>query len=326
MTAVLAPEIGAPGHPLGIGQYLGEFTPGTPDWAAARARRIGGSEIAAVLGVSPWESYFGLWHRKVGNLGPIDDTLLLRMGRRMEPVIADEYAYQHPECELRDCGTYVHPERPWQLISPDRVRVDRDTGDWIPVEIKHPHPDEQWGRSGTDDIPVYYQAQVQQAMDVLGVERHIVVAYCGGDDWREYLIEYDAEDVAVLRARGEAFAAHVAAGGPLPAIDGHRATYEAVMALHPDIDGSDLLIPAEIAEPFLATRQALDEVKEEAREAAARLADFMGTARRAIYGETKRGRPRSIACRMTHYSNPDGLPYLSPSPLPKPDKKIKECA
>lgn len=306
---------------LGAGRYLGQFTPGTPDWTASRARRLGGSEIAAVLGLSPWESYFGLWHRKRGTIGPIDDTLLLRMGRRVEPAIADEFAFQHPELLVTTVGAYVHPERDWQLISPDRIAWNRETGDWVPVEIKHPHLTEEWGRPGTDEIPVYYRCQVQQAMDVLEREEHVVVAYFGGDDFREYLIRYDEREAEILRRRGAEFIAHVEAGDPLPEVDGHSATYQAVREMHPDIDGEDKTVPARIAEPFLAARMAVAECEEEARRAAAELAMFLGTARRAIYGVTKAGKPRSIACRMPP-RNPDAPPYLKPSPLPKPDKEI----
>lgn len=323
-TTELAPVIGAPGVDLGTGRYVGVYVPGSPEFNAARARRIGGSEIGAVIGVSPFESYFSLWHRKVGNLAPIPDTLILRMGRRLEDDITEEYELQHPDWELRECGSYVHPERDWQMISPDRIGVHRETGEWIPIEIKYPHADERWGPSGGDDVPVYYRAQVMQAMDVLGIERHILVAYFGGEDWREYLIEYDAEDVAVLRARGAAFIEHVAAAAPLPEIDKHNATYEAVMEMHPEIDGRDVPAPASIAEPFLAARAALAESKEDVQLYTALLADFMGSARRATYGVTKAGHPRSIACRMA--SNPDATPYLKASPLPKTQKTIKECA
>lgn len=319
MTATLIRPT-PPGETLGGGVLLGELTPGTPDWVAARSRRIGGSEIAAVLGLSPFESYFGLWHRKRGTLGPIEDNLLLRMGRRMEPVIADEYEFQHPELELCTCPTYVNRSRPWQLISPDRIAYDRETGEWVPVEIKHPHGSEEWGRTGTDEIPIYYRCQVLQAMDVLEIDRHLLVAYFGGDDMRSYEIRYDEREAVILRRRGEEFIAHLDAGGPLPSIDGHGATYQAVRELHPDIDGEDVTVPARIAEPFLAARQGLAEAKDEAQLQTSLLADFLGSARRALYGATAKGNPRSIACRMA--PGLDTLPYLKPSPLPKTPKEI----
>ena len=42
-------------------------------WLAARREGIGASEISAVLGISPWESPFSLFWRKV-NAWEIDDA------------------------------------------------------------------------------------------------------------------------------------------------------------------------------------------------------------------------------------------------------------
>ena len=46
MTAVLLPDL----------------QPGSPDWQT----RMTASKVAAVLGLSPWESRFSLWHRMSG--------------------------------------------------------------------------------------------------------------------------------------------------------------------------------------------------------------------------------------------------------------------
>ena len=52
------------------GVLIGTFSPGSEEWLAARADGLGGSEVAAVLGLSPFESRFSLWHRKAGRVGP----------------------------------------------------------------------------------------------------------------------------------------------------------------------------------------------------------------------------------------------------------------
>lgn len=311
-TAVVTPT-------LGDAVQVGVHTPGTAAWTELRRRRLGGSEIAAVLGLSPWESYFGLWHRKRGTIDPIADTLLLRMGRRMEPVIAAEWAFQHPELDVRTCAAYVHRDRDWQLISPDRIAY-RESGQWTPVEIKHPYLTEDWGR-GDDEIPVYYRCQVLHAMDVLEVEEHLLVAYFGGGDLRTYRIAYDAAEAEILRRRGREFIDHVEAGDPLPTIDAHSATYQAIRRMHPLIDDVDVIVPARLAEPFLGARAADAECDGEVRLATAELAAFVGTARRALYGVTPSGRPRSIACRVPA-RDPDAAPYLRASPLPKTTKEI----
>src|SRR5205823_13949319 len=71
--------------------FVGDFEPGSPEWHAARARGLGGSEIAAVLGLSPWESKFSLWHRKMGLASPVVETDEMYWGKLHEPTILAEW-------------------------------------------------------------------------------------------------------------------------------------------------------------------------------------------------------------------------------------------
>ncbi|MDQ3578214.1 MAG: YqaJ viral recombinase family protein, partial [Actinomycetota bacterium] len=61
--------------------FVGDFAPGSPEWHAARAQGLGGSEIAAVLGLSPWESRFSLWHRKTGTASPVVENDIMYWGK-----------------------------------------------------------------------------------------------------------------------------------------------------------------------------------------------------------------------------------------------------
>ena len=100
---------------------LGWFEPGTPEWHAARANGIGGSEIAAVVGLSPHESRFSLWHRKKGLVGPVEENPQMRWGKKHEPTICAEFAELHPEWIVHISGTYAAAGRAWQIANPDRL-------------------------------------------------------------------------------------------------------------------------------------------------------------------------------------------------------------
>src|SRR5262245_52949583 len=63
-------------------------------WLEARRKGIGASEIAAVLGISPWESPFSLYWRKV-NGWDYEPSSEMEWGTRLEPVIAEKYANNH---------------------------------------------------------------------------------------------------------------------------------------------------------------------------------------------------------------------------------------
>lgn len=298
---------------LGRGTRLGSFQPGSPAWTAARRSRIGGSEIAAVLGLSPWESYFSLWHRKAGNLGNVEDTELMLWGRLQEEPIARRFAIRHPELTVRRCGTYVNRERDYQLVTPDRVLFARDGSEWEPLEIKNAYSDEEWGPDGSDEVPIYYRCQVQWQLDAFSRPRCRMAVYFGGDEYREFLIPYDAADVTILRKRAEEFLASVR-DGRLPELDGHAATYRAVRELHPGIERRDVNLTAAVALPYLAALNAEKDADEAKRCATAEVATVLGLGRRAMWNG------KSIAVRVPGRNG--ALPYLRANPLPKSIKEI----
>lgn len=111
----------APTTPTGV--LLGRFEPGTPEWAEARAGlTITATEIAAVLGLSPWMSRFTLWHKKAGlRTAPFESNPAVEWGIRLEDVVAAKWAEEHADTtELVSAGTWQHTSRPndWD---PDRA-------------------------------------------------------------------------------------------------------------------------------------------------------------------------------------------------------------
>jgi hypothetical protein len=105
---------------LPAGQIVGWFEPGSPEaWHAARANGIGGSEISAVLGLSPHESRFSLWHRKQGLHRPVQETPKCTGARSTSPPSAPSSPIRTPAppspAHLR------RRRRPWQIANPDRL-------------------------------------------------------------------------------------------------------------------------------------------------------------------------------------------------------------
>ncbi|MEV7013472.1 lambda-exonuclease family protein [Streptosporangium sp. NPDC051022] len=271
-----------------MGRYLGRWANNTSEWDAARAHRIGGSRVAALLGLSPWASPYSVWCQMAGLVGKDKQTRPQERGHYLEAGIADWFADQHPEYEIRKAGTYVHQERDYQLANPDRLLLGMPghfdaPGVRAGLEVKTDADASGWGRPGTDEIPAYYRPQVQWYMDTLGVPVWYVVVLTGRLDFREYVVRYDAEDCAWMRDQAEDFLASLY-WREMPELDHHPATYAAVRKLHPQINRDEAYIASlNLAVEYIEATTGLREAQEREQEARTRLLEAMGSAQRAFY-------------------------------------------
>lgn len=292
------------------GRLLGQWPDGSDEWHAARASRLGGSDMAAVLGRSPWVSPYRLWHLKAGLVGDTPSTPEQQRGHYLEPAIAAWWADQHPEYEVVDAGTYVHADRDYQLANPDRLAVKNGTVELL--ELKSDAQDDTaWGKSGTDGIPLYYRTQLQWYMDTLGVQVAHVAVITARLEFRHYTVAYDPEDAAILRTRAELFLDSLMFGDP-PPLDSHRSTYETVRDLHPAIDGTEVELTTSQARDYCEARHALKAAQEGEQAARTRLADRMGAAQRAVFCDMTIATRQAKAGGTPFVKAATGLPRFTP--------------
>lgn len=276
MTAVL-PEQRAQPQVGTDAVWLGRAEPHSPEWHATRASGIGGSEVAAILGLSPWASRYSLWHAKRNGWITEPDPEM-EWGTRLEPALLAWYFDNRPEYrQIAPGGMYAHRSRPWQRANPDALAWD-GTGLRV-VEAKKASSDD-WGQPGTDDVPVHYRVQVVQYMDVVGASCADVVVTNWGRAPQVYTVPYDPEEARLIRGHAAAFFRSLRHGIE-PDLDAHSATYQAVRQLHPAIDGGEVEVPADVAADWTVTDALHRQAEAAAREAKARFLTHMGNARYA---------------------------------------------
>lgn len=291
---------------------LGTWQAGSPEWHAARVNALGGSEIAAVLGLSPFESRFSLWHRKAGHVGPVEETPEMYFGKVLEPVIIAEFERRHPEWLVCPTGTWrpMDMHRAWQVGNPDSLLFRRDNpnaeyphvgGADAVLETKLSMYGDGWGDDGTDQVPPHVRCQCIWYGDVVAVDVvHVCVFIASGLDIRTYTLTWEPAEAELLRDAGREFLDDVAAGRR-PDIDEHTATYQVVKELHPDIDGTTVELSDVTAARFITAKIAEKTAKGNARAAAAHVADEMGNAAKATW------QGQMIATRQVRDG---GLPYV----------------
>ncbi|GAA3722727.1 hypothetical protein GCM10022224_104420 [Nonomuraea antimicrobica] len=290
----------------GTARLLGRFRHGSRNWHKAREGRVGGSRIAGITGLSPWESPFSAWCEMDGRIASGKETPEQARGHFLEPTIRKWFAAQHPEWKVRAGGTWVHQERDYELGNPDALCYDADGHLVEGAEFKTDvaATASGWGKPGTDQVPLYYRCQVKWYMDVFGVPRWRVVLLDERHRFREYVVEHDPVEAAMLRDAAEDFLASLF-WGEMPPLDDHPATYAAVLQLHPDIDrDAAVVLPHEMAYEFIDAHLSLGAAEKRVTKVDSEVAAFMGNARRALWDGNRVAR-RQKSSASTVYLRPD---------------------
>jgi putative phage-type endonuclease len=169
-----------------------------------RSQYIGGSDMAAIIGCSPWKTPYRLWLEKVGQyIEPIDAERekLFRRGKLLEPVVL-EMARQEYGLEITaNNKRYYDSELPFLSCEIDFEWQDVDGIQNADVKTVHPRVAYQWGEQGTDDIPVYYTVQFLFGQMITERERTLCTALVGADDLRVYRTERDEDAITYLRGK-----------------------------------------------------------------------------------------------------------------------------
>lgn len=186
---------------------------------------IGASDLAALLGVSPWGTPFSLWADKVcGHRRKATEAM--DWGRRLEDVIASFYADLTGR-NLAGCGLEIHvsDETPFVSATPDR-RAD----DGRLVEVKLSGSREGWGEEGTDAVPEHYACQAQQQMYVLDAEAVDFAVLLCGTEFRTYTVKRDREFMARALDVERAFWDEHVIAKVAPPVDYRHPSTKAVLA------------------------------------------------------------------------------------------------
>lgn len=293
-------------------ELIGRFPTGDPRWHSLRLTGIGGSEVAAILGLSPWDSAFALWHRKRGHVERKPASAEMSWGQRHEDTIAGWYRDTHPGVRVARTGTWRNLDRPYQLANPDRLLSGRKV-----LEVKTDRSGDGWGAVGSDEIPVYYRAQALWYLDCLGWETADVAVLIGLSDARVFTVHWNADEVGVIRTAAEGFWRSLHSG-IRPPLDGHDATYRVMREVNPGLDDISVEIPEDLATRYRAACTGERDAVRHKQEAVVRVLDAMGTARRATCnGE-------SIAIRVPGLRG--GPPSLRPSPAKRTSRTIGDRA
>lgn len=205
------------------------------EWLQQRRAGVGGSDIAALLGLSPYKTPMQLWLDKTGRADDAqpdgDAAERMHFGQVLEQVVAQEYSQRTGAKVQRILSQLQHPECPIALANIDRALVTPGSkARWDPVsrrvlgadgvlECKTAHAmalhSAEWGDAGTADVPQAYWMQVQWYLGITGLQRGDLAVLFGGQKFRTYTIAADTALFADLLTEADRWwRAHVVADVP----------------------------------------------------------------------------------------------------------------
>jgi putative phage-type endonuclease len=222
------------------------------EWLAKRRLGIGGSDAAAALGLSKWDSQYSLWADKVGIKPPIDDTNPMKWGRRLEQAIGYGFAEDTGTPVTRYPVMFRSLEWPWMQTNLDFITQDAEKA----VEVKNVGG---FRVSDWEDgaVPPHYALQGQHELAVTGLSSVIFAVLVGGNDPRYIEVERDDDLIGELVIREKAFWDLVESNTE-PAVDGMDATTLALKSRYADPEiGSSVELQPKLIEPLIERRKHL---------------------------------------------------------------------
>lgn len=230
------------------------------EWLAAR--RIGASDVAKILGVSPYGTAWDVWRRLHGHARRETGAADKARGHQFEWIALKAYGIAHDRVTqgLPQHALYVGAE-PWATATPDAFAFDATLGQWGLVEAKTDRNAngrwadedtlvERWSEDAAGALPRQYALQGYAQLWVLDAPWVDVACLTPFYELRTIRLLRDLEVEAALVAHLRAWwDRHITQGEP-PPLDGSDAAGQHLAALHADTNG--LIRPATAEEIGLA--------------------------------------------------------------------------
>lgn len=179
------------------------------EWLAEREKGIGASEVAAILGLSPWDTPFSLWLKKTHQAEPEPENFAMRRGHYLEDAVVQWWQDETGEKVIKASAAdiiYVHPYYDFMRVTPDRIVKGRKKM----LEVKSTA-----GYMG-EDIPDYYLAQCIYQMYVTGIHEEELIYIQGDLTFGRFNVPYDEEFAEFIANKVTEFWNECVVGGKEP--------------------------------------------------------------------------------------------------------------
>ena len=168
------------------------------EWLRWRQKGLGGSDIAPILGISKWSSAMDIWLSKTNQKH--DDCVqneAMFWGTRLEFIIRERFGEVTGKKVIEIHAILQNIDHPYMIADIDGLTED-DNGEPAVLECKcvSEYKRSEW----ENNVPIYYQCQVQHYLAVTGLSTAYVVALIGGNSFVIREVHADKEMQEMLIA------------------------------------------------------------------------------------------------------------------------------
>ena len=183
----------------------------------SRPQGIGGTDIAAILGLSPYKTPLQLWVEKVGESNLAQrDAIHLRFGQHLEPFVASEYERVTGLHTYIPSGPIFHSEHGFMFASIDRLVTREPVSTSLAPQLKDVDrllecktssvfSRQGWGEPGTDQVPTHYLLQCAWYMAVSDCNRIDLAVMIGNSELRIFEIRRDLRLESLMLEQAQRF-------------------------------------------------------------------------------------------------------------------------
>lgn len=200
-------------------------------WLKERRTGIGGSDAAAILGVSRYATPYTVWADKLGLLPEKEDTESMRQGRDLEEYVAQRFYEQTGKKVRRENRTLRNPLYPYSLAHIDRRIINERAG--LECKTCSPYRTDEFGDG---QFPIEYYAQCLHYLAVTGWDTWYLAILIFGQSFTVYEIRREAvqNEIDDVQAAIYAFWENYILTGTPPDGDGLKATTDAINEVNKD--------------------------------------------------------------------------------------------
>lgn len=245
------------------------------DWLNKRRELgIGGSEAAAVAGMSRYKGPYAVWLEKTGRAQGFDGNLTTEVGAYLEDFVAKLFEQETGKKVRRENFILTNDKYPFAFADIDRKVIGEDAI----LECKTTNSLDNMRIFKQGEYPAEWYCQLTQYLAVTGAAKAYLAVLIGGREFRMFELERSEEEIAALMRIEERFWQHVKDDTPPEAMSADADAVSDYLSAVNTVPETPLDLTTETAllQQYAETKARADELDNELKELKARICVAMG--------------------------------------------------